>query len=292
MSASIERIRSKPLAERRKASELTPFDRPLAELMPAIEFGAKLRERENQFRTWLIPERCSVGNARAARAQWLPLFGRADAARELLDRELALRVDRQTAAAMVSAMLAGFGSKPDPDVLAATLAMIGADEVARATGLWDPIRATPATLALACMKLIATAPKFAPKAAELRESLNDARNRLRWARDAAEALCCFVQRADAIMLRWADRDEWMRPYRTREYAPLLPRILAMHDAHGDGSPGWDERDPDVPNRFEALVSAEREKLVEALPAAEPQRLAACAVRPAKRTQKPRGKGHA
>lgn len=135
-----------------------------------------------------------------------------------------------------------------------------------------PIGATPVVLALACQELRATKERFVPTPAELRVALRKARNALQGAHDAADALCGYVVRCDALLLTF-DRGEWQRPYLTPEYRALLPRMLALHemDARDD--------DGDEPSSFEMLVQAEQAKLLPAPePEPEPPRLAACAVK--------------
>src|SRR5262249_34244995 len=146
----------------------------------------------------------------------------------------------------------------DPDVLAAMLDMLeGGEEIAGMLGMiegtddpslagfWQPMRLSPAGLALACRSLNATA-TFTPKPSELRAACRKAENNLRWAEEAADQLVDFVRRCDAVLLEF-DHAEWERPYLTPAYRPVLGRMLELHAVYGDGSKAWDEREYDDDN---------------------------------------------
>jgi hypothetical protein len=219
-------------------------------------------------------------------------FGRANAASLILYQASFQSLDRKVASAMVGAMLGGFGAKADRDVLVAMLDMLEGDEVAIASGLWQPLQVSPAALALACRKLIATA-TYPPRPGELYAACREARNHLNWAHAAADELVDFVRRTDALLLEF-DHAEWERPYLTPQYQPILQRMLELHDIYGDGTEAWMERryeydDDDNPlHPFAQLVRAEQAKL--ALPAPEePKQIAeaACKTLPAKLTRKPK-----
>jgi hypothetical protein len=228
--------------------------------------------------------------ARERRANLLPLFGQANATALSLAQALCERVDHKLASAMVGQLLAGFGAKPDGDVLAAMIGMLQGDELAIASGLWQPLHVSPAALALACRKLIATGLPYWPKPPELYAACRDAGNHLRWAYETADKLVDFLRLCGVLLLEF-DHEEWERPYLTPQYRPILQRMLELHGIFGDGSDAFDEWDYDDDGKptypLVALIKAEQTKLaLEAPP--EPKRIAAARKRGnVKRSGKPR-----
>ena len=159
-------------------------------------------------------------------------FAAADNARTVLFHAGYQQVDRATAALMVAALLGTFGAKSDKDLLAGMLDMLEGDEIAIASGLWHPLRVTPAMLAIACRKLIATA-TFPPRPAELYAACREASRSLRSAHDACDGLCDYVRRLDAVLLQFAP-EQWREPYLTAQYRPIVQRMLSLHECFGDG----------------------------------------------------------
>lgn len=286
MGNSIERYqppRAKPLAV---------FEQPLARITPALNFGTRLVERRDNY-CWFAHSARMLPFVTEHRRKYIRDFWPADRAYLILGRKVQESLDRKSAAAMIAAMLGGFGAKTDKDVLIAMLDMIEGDEIAIASGLWQPLHLSPAGLALACRQLIATA-KFVPKPAELHAACREAQNRLHWAHDAADKLVDFVRRCDAVLLQF-DHDEWEKPYLTPKDQPVLQRMLDLHDIYGDGSDAFDEGDCDddgnLRHPFAALLEAEKAKLPgpeEASEEQQPKRLAAARKRSeTKRSRKPR-----
>ena len=182
---------------------LAVFERPLTRITPALRVGKQLRglrfsifAHNNGMAQW----------AAAQRDTYLAKFASANAASLVLHQASYQRLERKVAAAMVGTMLGAFGAKPDAEVLAGMLDLLEGDETAIASEMWRPLQATPAMLALACRKLIATA-IHPPRAAELHAACWEAGCQLKWAREAAEELVDFVRRCDALLLEFA-HDEW------------------------------------------------------------------------------------
>jgi hypothetical protein len=276
------------------------LERPLVpSLKAALAFGTKMQEHISECGNWVLGD---VLKAREWRNRWLSIFDEADRARCALGIEIIeRRVDPEMASAMVGAMFDAVGAKWDEKLLAGILDMISADEIGAMTGLWEPLKLSPAMLALGCRKAAYTL-KFNIKPADVRECFIEARSCMVRAKRAAEDICRFVVRCDAVLLQF-DHSEWERPYQTPEYRALLPRMLTLHEleisldrqhlldvyelAKRHGRPL-----PTLVPPLEPLVRAEQAKL--ALPApTDPPRLAACAVKKAKkRTRKAKSDGDA
>lgn len=269
-----------------RSGPLAVLKKPLAMITPALRFAKQLSHETNSsfgHRADMVPY-CT-----RQRARHLGEFARADAAEQILFEATQMQpLDRKVAGAMVSGLLGVFGAKPDMAVLDGMLDALEADELAIVwelaggfddTARWQPVHASPVTLALACRKLIATA-KFPPRPAELRAACAEAGYVVGCAMKAAEGLVDHVRRCDAVTLEFA-RDEWKQPFLTPAFRPILPRMLELHSIHGDGSDAWHGRDEDATHPFMDLVNAETDKL------ALPMRQAACATSLAKRVRKPR-----
>jgi len=249
---------------------LTAYEKPLAPLTPALRFATQLKEHSREVDVWFSHEVAMVSFARDKRNKFIDMFGRADEARSILSNAgqmYAGRPSRKMASAMIGAMLGAFGAKADKDVLAGMLDMMENDELGCVSELWLPLNLTPASLALACRKLIATKERFAPTPAELAAACREAGNTLGWAKQACDELVDFVRRCDILLLEF-DHDEWERPYLTPQYRPILERMLQLHDIYGPGHNGaedWGEDDDgNYPNPLYRLLVAEQAKL--ALPA--------------------------
>jgi hypothetical protein len=127
-------------------------------------------------------------------------------------------------------MLGAMGAKGDKDALAGMIELIEGDATARATGLWQPLNATPTSLAIACRKLIATS-KFVPKPAELAEACREAKKEVNAAHYYCDELTDFIQRNDALLLEF-DPEQWREPYVLPEYRSTLQRMLDLHSIYG------------------------------------------------------------
>jgi hypothetical protein len=246
----------------RKASsrDLAVFDKPTPPaLIASLDMGNRLRSR-GQLSTLGRPDgqgaREMVPQAVQRRNDTLISFAQADTAAMSLYSELTFaRLDRDLAVEMIVTLYRakGITAKNDPEFrLQAALDMFASDDIARASGMWEPIRVTPAALSFACRKLIAVS-IFPPQASELGAACIEARNRIQWACDAAVAFRDAVAEADALLLLNAYA-EWQRPYLTQQYQPLLARMLALH-WNNDACKGGDE-----PTPFELLVEQEQGKL--------------------------------
>jgi hypothetical protein len=148
-------------------------------------------------------------------------------------------------------MMGACGAKADRVMLAGMLDMIASDDIGVASGLWEPLHATPTVLALACKALIAKS-TFAPKPAELHAACRQALYHLKLAHNAAHGLADLARKCDAVLLQFAP-DEWQRPYRKAHYRRVLPRMLELHAIYGDGS---DDLDDDA-NPFRAALARVR-----------------------------------
>jgi hypothetical protein len=247
----------------RKASsrDLAVFDKPAPPaLIASLEMGNRLRSR-GQLSTLGRPDgldaRAMVPQAVQRRNDTLISFAQADKAATSLYSELTFaRLDRALAVEMVVTLYRakGITAKNDPEgKLLAALDMFASDDIGRASGMWEPMRVTPAAVSFACRKLIFAGGVFVPQASELRAACIEARNRIQWAHDAAAAFRDAVAEADAILLL-NSYDEWQRPYMTQQYQPLLARMLALH-WNNDACQGEDE-----PTPFLLLVEQEQGKL--------------------------------
>lgn len=249
-------------------------------IVDALETSQRLRgiqrERYGYLRT---PE-----NALPARNDWLPLFAQADAARLTLFNALWTRLGRVTAIEMVTKLYASLGVAKDSrrEMAKAVVEMFENDDIVRATARawddrddplcgWQPVRATPTTVALACRMLVATH-KFEPRPAEVRAAVQEASRRIEHAHARASEFCDMFIAVDAILLQHA-RADWHAPY-AKQYRPVLDRVLELHlIEHDDDSP------------LAQLVRAEQRKLV--LPKPEGAAIAACVKPAAKKTKRQR-----
>jgi hypothetical protein len=287
MSRSIERYEPPPQG-------LAIYEKPLASITPALHFATQLRERYGDLGSTSVAHCKEMAPfASKERAKYLAEFARADAAEMVLSRANNLaRPDRKMTSVMVGALLRALDAKSDRDALLGMTYMLESDEIAIASGMWEPLRLTETSLALACSKLIAaTATRFVPRPAELHAACVEARNNLLWAEQAARDLVDYTRRCDAVMLEFAP-DEWERPYLLKpELQTTRQRMLELHDIYGDGGVDWDWGD-DHPNAFREALEREKTKLALVSCSAsipdEPEqmpRLAACEAKPAKRTRK-------
>jgi hypothetical protein len=249
MAGSLERYKS--------GRALAVHDEPVSALTSALSLGTKFKGQHHPF-YWSFQHGKGMADfAQEQRAKYLPQFASADAGRLALRDARRESLDRATAVEIVGAILAAFGAKADKDLLAAMIDVLEGNEIARASGLWQPVDLSPAVLALARCKLIATK-EFPPRPAELHAACLEASKALREADAVCDEMANCVQRCDAVLLEFA-HDEWRRPYLMPQYRPLLPRMLELHDICGDGSDDFD--DPDQPNTFrEALDRVRAEQI--------------------------------
>jgi hypothetical protein len=231
------------------------YDPPLASLASGLRVGTRimpLRDLTDFAHDARLADWCAE-----IRARRLGDFAAAVDSRFALDRGWRAPLDRPGAVKMLTALLEGFGVKDDRGAVAAMLDVLEGDELGRATKLWAPIEASPAALALASKKLSVTA-IFTPKPAELANAVREASTVLRRAADTCDRLVNMVRKADAVLLAFA-YDRWREPYRTPEFAPVLPKMLDLHEVYGDNSSAFDGGRP---NAFGAAIERARADLLE------------------------------
>ena len=204
---------------------------PLASLTDALCVAGSIPVREIIS---LFPHEAGMARFAAEhRAEHLAVFAAADDAHRALREASDAPLTRPVATQMLAAMLDTFGAKTDKGLLVGMVEVLESDDIARGSKLWQPLDASPAALALACRTLVATT-KFTPKPAELHTACRDAISVLRKAEDASGRLVGFIQRCDAILLEFAF-ERWRGPYGTPTFAPILPRMLDLHDTYGTGN---------------------------------------------------------
>jgi hypothetical protein len=207
------------------------YDQPLAFLAPALGVGTRivpLRDLTDVAHDARLTEWCAE-----IRGRRLGDFAAAVDNRVALDRCWRAPLGRQVAVKMVTALLEGFGVKDDKAAVSAMMEVFDGDELGRATKLWAPVEASPTAVALAAKKLIVTA-VFPPRPAELANAVREAAKLLRRAADVCDRVVDMVRKADAVLLAF-DYERWREPYCTPEFAPVLPRMLSLHEVYGDGS---------------------------------------------------------
>ena len=272
MPSSVERLQPQqgheisvyqaPLKQERAISV---YQAPLTAITPALRFGTQLRNSGDQGwfgNTFFEHSKGMVSYATKGREKLLARFGPAVSASEVLAGALEVNLDRKVATAMVGTLLGAFAAKADMDLLAGMIDVLEGNEIADASGLWRSVQTSPAVLALACRKLIASN-KFTPKAAELREACHEAYCSLLWAYEAAKELIDFTRRCDVLLLEF-DHKEWERPYLTPQYRPILAKMLELHRSEGDGSAEWLEWyiiGEGKPPPLVAVIEAEQAKLL-------------------------------
>jgi hypothetical protein len=268
MPSSIERLQPQ------QGRAISVYQAPLTAITPALRFGTQLRNSGDQGwygNTVFEHSKGMISYASKGREKLLAKFGLAVSASEVLANVLYANLDRKVATVMVSALLGAFAAKADMDVLTGMLDMLEGNEIADASGLWRSVQTSPAVLALACRKLIASN-TFTPKAAELREACREAYCSLLWAFEAAHELVDFTRRCDVLLLEF-DHKEWERPYLTPQYRPILAKMLELHRSEGDGSDAWLEWyvGEGKPLPLVSVIQAEQAKLT---PPPERKRIAA------------------
>jgi hypothetical protein len=266
---------------------ISVYEAPLTAITPALRFGTQLRNSGDQGwrNTFFEHSKGMISYASKGRNKLLAKFGPAVSACEVLTDVLYANLDRKVATAMVSTLLGAFAAKADMDVLTGMLDMLEGNEIADASGLWRSVQTSPAVLALACRKLIASN-TFTPKAAELREACREAYCSLLWASEAAHELADFTRRCDVLLLEF-DHKEWERPYLTPQYRPILAKMLELHRLEGDGSDAWLEWyvGEGKPPPLVSVIQAEQAKLP---PPPERKRIAAARKRgETKHSRRPR-----
>jgi hypothetical protein len=221
--------------------------RPVAPIIAAIGTAAELRERVEGTRFDTISGGrlpsyspfCVFAHtpgmadfAGEMRNKLLPYFVAANQAHNLIAANNSIGIERKIAVAMVSAMLGALGAKGDKEALGGMIELIEGDAVARATGLWQPLNLTPAILAIACRKLIATS-KFVPKPTELADACREAGREVARAECFCDELVDSVRRSDALLLEFAP-DQWRAPYQLPQYQAIVQRMLELHETWGNG----------------------------------------------------------
>jgi hypothetical protein len=160
---------------------LTVFDAPLGQSATAtIAFARELQERRIHYgNPKAIHHRNGTPGmlqmAAERRAELAYRFPSADAAWVMLSDMLMTRLDKLTAAKMVTALYGALGMKCKPDMLKGAIEVLKSDAIGDATGLWRSVDVTPAVLALACHKVMAKQ-IYELKPAELLEACREARN--------------------------------------------------------------------------------------------------------------------
>jgi hypothetical protein len=231
------------------------YDRPLASLASGLRVGTRikpLRDLTDFAHDARLTDWCAE-----IRARRLGDFAAAVDTRHALDRCWRAPLDRPGAVKMLTALLEGFGVKDDRGAVAAMLDVLEADELGRATRLWAPVDASPAALALASKKLRVTA-VFTPRPAELANAVREAAKLLRQAADTCNQLVNMVRKADAVLLAFA-YDRWREPYCTPEFAPVLPKMLDLHEVYGDNTSAFDGGQP---NAFGDAIERAKAELIE------------------------------
>jgi hypothetical protein len=289
------------------AKGLVAAFRPVAQIVRAISAASEIRELVRRTRF----DRISGGSiyvggsfvgfahtqgmtdpALDSRNKLLRYFNAADQAHNLIAYNNHAGIERNIAAAMISAMLGALGAKGDKEALGGMIELIEGDAVARATGLWQPLNVTPTILAIACRKLIATS-KYVPKPVELAEACREAGGEVARAERYCEELADHVRRCDAMLLEFAPA-QWREPYRLPQYETVVQRMLELHETWGNGddefSPydGEDEGFPEKEKNRNFRLALDRAKAEFPSPQLIEQTtpaLAACDAKPAKRTKR-------
>lgn len=263
----------------RRGGGLAIYEERLAPLTAPLGVGMRIPTRD--FKS--VPHvPGAVGVAAEIRDRHLADFAPADASRFALGAMSRTPLERRVALRMVGVLLELLGVKDDPVALAAMVHLLEADGLARASRLWKPINVSPAALALAATKLIASQ-VFALKAAELAEACREAVKTMRKAEAACEALVDYVRKADAVLLAFAP-DQWRVPWLMPEFRPILPRMLELHEIYGDGSESFDWGRPSA---FGAAVERVRAELAPELIEGSAEEAAMPKARPGRRITKPK-----
>ena len=169
-----------------------------------------------------------------ARNKLLPYFLAADEARGFIIRNKYFPgCDRKFAIRTISSMLRKVGAKSNDERLEGIIELIENDGLADATGLWEPLHATPATLKLACDEVIAnhtmghllTPAEFAVAHRKARHAVHAVEYHL-------VELIDFVRKCDAVLLHFAPV-QWSQPYLLPQYQATRERMLEMHTIYSD-----------------------------------------------------------
>jgi hypothetical protein len=173
------------------------------------------------------------------------------------------RLARPLAARMIQALFRALNEKPTEEVIEGMLCMLEGEAtgIGDTTGLWKSVQITPAALALACQKLIATV-KFPPRPSELLDACREASRKIMLAYARAVSFIESFEAMDRILLEFA-YEEWEKPYLLPQYRPLLDRILVTHHAHAEED-----------SAFEKLVERAQENLALLEEPPEPTKIAA------------------
>jgi hypothetical protein len=241
--------------DRWRGGALAALVAPLANVTDALHVGTHIPVLTVAHMARAVPA------AAEGRAMYLPDFARADAGYDALCDIRGAPLDRAVAVEIVATLLDSFGAKADKGLLVGMVDMLESDALARASKMWEPIDASPAALALACRKLIATR-TFVPRPAELAEAVREAVKRIDKAFKGCARLVEHVRKADAVLLEFAPK-QWRVPYLTPTYRPLLARMLELHETWGDESDAFNEGEP---NSFSDALERAKAELLPALPA--------------------------
>jgi hypothetical protein len=141
---------------------------------------------------------------------------------------------------MVDALFRALDKEPSDDAIDGMILMLEGQDIGAASGLWETARITPAVLALACRKLIATH-KFKKllEPADLQEACCKAAASLQAASNKLDAFMREFLNVDAILLEFA-HDEWEKSWLLPQYRPMLARVLDLHATHGPARDDWIE----------------------------------------------------
>jgi len=252
------------------SNDISTVSNPMAELARACEFSRRLQYTGEHYGM----DEKFLPQARKDRAKMLPMFKTVKDMAKQLDWWIDERLDLDFTISRVTTLYADLGIRATNDnegLLSGALRLFESDALGAASGMWVPMRVSPASLELACMKLLATS-KFAPKPAELRTACIEAREALTKRYLECAEFCAQFIRADRVLLM-LDREEWRRPFLTHQYQGLFYEVLDGGDALFELVDGVQEA---LQEEFDA---EEKRPLIEAA-STPPRAVAARSKRPA------------
>jgi hypothetical protein len=273
---------------------IAQIEATVAPLAKPLAFAAQFQECPTYLGEGKIQPGRFLADAKRVLTRLLPRVPEIEATHSVLFEitmfEMSLGVggiSQAVAIAMLGVLYGALKRKADRDDNA-TLLIAAADmfnpvtqSLGESTRLWKPVSRHPAVLALAIKKLLASQ-VFSPSPSEIREAMTDVRRHLAMMDSRLGQWLERIDRADAIVFL-SDRKAWDAIYAT---APANAVAAMLDRASDEGAGDDDNGDPVEPSaRWIALNDIVEHQAKLAAP--EPPRLAACAVKPAKRTTKAR-----
>jgi hypothetical protein len=245
-----------PVQKAKTASD--EFTLPILWALSVKNRVCDIAQRHDYYHRWVAHEWREVLSLLKPRNELLPYFLAADQARRCITRMDYTGCDRKIAVRLIGSMLLKVGAKGNDQRLKGIIELIEKDRRAVATGLWEPLRATIATVEMACDEVVANHTMghiLTP--AEFVVAHRKARSKVKTAEHSLDELTGFIRKCDAVLLEFAPL-QWCQPYLQPQYQTTMERMLELHSVYADDEDFSNlvarvRQYPPLPNRGSDLI---------------------------------------